>query len=50
MKFSSKLVLLEAMVNYLGQGKEGKVRGGVGTFYLNKLKDFQVLLVHVDLL
>jgi hypothetical protein len=38
------------LVNYPGKGKEGKVRGGVGTFYLDKLKDFQILLVHVDLL
>ncbi len=38
------------LVNYLGQGKEGKVTGGVGTLYLDKLKYFQILLVHVDLL
>ncbi len=40
------------LVNYPGKGKEGegKVTGGAGTFYLDKLKDFQILLVHVDLL
>jgi hypothetical protein len=46
-----KLVLLEAIVNYVSRTKKkGKVRGGVGTLYLDKLKYFQILFVHVDLL